>query len=35
VEALLRETIGPLTLDASLAPGEWRELDAQEIAAFT
>ncbi|SFU27906.1 pseudouridine synthase [Halomonas korlensis] len=35
VEALHREAIGPLTLDASLPPGDWRELDALEIAAFT
>lgn len=35
VEALHRETIGPLTLDASLAPGEWRELDDEEVDAFS
>lgn len=34
VEALHREAIGPLTLDASLAPGEWRELTEAEVALF-
>jgi 16S rRNA pseudouridine516 synthase len=34
VEALHRESVGPLVLDADLAPGEWRELTADEIAAF-
>ncbi|XKE47335.1 pseudouridine synthase [Halomonas organivorans] len=34
VEALHRESVGPLVLDADLAPGEWRELDDAEVAAF-
>ncbi|AMD01195.1 pseudouridine synthase [Halomonas chromatireducens] len=34
VEALHRVAIGPLSLDA-LAPGEWRELSDEEVAAFT
>lgn len=34
VTALHRESIGPLALDDSLAPGEWRELSAEEIALF-
>ncbi|TFH86838.1 pseudouridine synthase [Billgrantia azerbaijanica] len=34
VEALHRESIGELTLDADLAPGAWRELAVEEIAAF-
>ncbi|WP_027947453.1 pseudouridine synthase [Litchfieldella anticariensis] len=34
VEALHRESIGDITLDATLAPGEWRELTADEIAVF-
>lgn len=34
VEALHRESVGPLCLDADLAPGEWRELTAAEVAAF-
>ncbi|MBD3894253.1 pseudouridine synthase [Halomonas sp. ML-15] len=33
VEALHRESVGPLTL-GELAPGEWRELTREEIAAF-
>lgn len=31
VEALHRESIGALQLDPSLQPGQWRELDADEI----
>lgn len=31
---LKRLTMGPLTLDESLAPGQWRELTAQEKAAL-
>jgi len=34
VTALHRERIGPVTLDASLAPGGWRELTAQEVEAL-
>jgi len=34
VEALHRESIGELALDADLAPGTWRELSAAEIAVF-
>lgn len=34
VEALHREAIGPLVLDPALAPGEWRELSAAEVARF-
>ncbi|APE32169.1 16S rRNA pseudouridine(516) synthase [Halomonas aestuarii] len=33
VEALHRESIGPLTL-GELAPGEWRELSEAEVALF-
>ena len=31
VTALRRLSLGPLTLDASLQPGEYRELTAQEL----
>ncbi|GED22545.1 pseudouridine synthase [Halomonas sabkhae] len=34
VEALHRQSVGELTLDDALAPGEWRELDAGEVALF-
>ncbi|MCH4562783.1 pseudouridine synthase [Halomonas sp. EGI 63088] len=34
VEALHRESIGPLVLDERLAPGEWRELTEAEVAQF-
>ncbi|WP_192036927.1 pseudouridine synthase [Halomonas sp. YLGW01] len=34
VTALHRSSIGPITLDAALAPGEWRELTQQEVDAF-
>lgn len=34
VTALHREAIGPLALDADLAPGEWRALTDDEIALF-
>lgn len=34
VEALHRESVGPLSLDAGLAPGEWRELSEAEVALF-
>ncbi|SDJ80257.1 pseudouridine synthase [Billgrantia gudaonensis] len=34
VEALHRESIGELALDTALAPGEWRELSAEETALF-
>ncbi|WNK21563.1 pseudouridine synthase [Halomonas piscis] len=34
VVALHRRAIGPLELDAALAPGEWRALAADEIALF-
>ncbi|SDK87206.1 ribosomal small subunit pseudouridine synthase A [Franzmannia pantelleriensis] len=33
VETLHRESVGPLTL-GELAPGEWRELTRDEVAAF-
>lgn len=35
VEALHREAIGGVTLDATLAPGEYRELTRDEIASFS
>ena len=31
--ALHRESVGPLTLDASLPPGRWRQLSPEEVAA--
>ena len=34
VNALHRTAIGPLTLDPALAPGQWRELTPQELAAL-
>ncbi|RTR04973.1 pseudouridine synthase [Halomonas nitroreducens] len=34
VEALHRESVGPLRLDPTLAPGEWRELTEGEVALF-
>lgn len=34
VTALHREAVGAVELDESLAPGEWRELTAEEIAAL-
>lgn len=34
VEALHRMALGPLTLDPALAPGQWRELTADEVAAL-
>ncbi|GGX78456.1 pseudouridine synthase [Litchfieldella qijiaojingensis] len=34
VESLHRESIGGIVLDPTLAPGEWRELSEDEIAAF-
>ena len=34
VEQLHRQSIGPIALDEALAPGEWRELSAEEIAQF-
>ncbi|MBR3494195.1 MAG: rRNA pseudouridine synthase [Clostridia bacterium] len=34
VTVLHRERFGPLTLDAALAPGEWRELTPEETAAL-
>lgn len=34
VMALHREAFGPLTLDATLAPGQWRELTAEEASAL-
>lgn len=34
VTTLHRRAIGPLALDDNLAPGEWRELTAEEIALF-
>ena len=35
VNALHRDAIGGLTLDESLAPGQWRELTAEEVAKIT
>ena len=35
VNALHRDAIGALTLDESLAPGQWRELTAEEVAKIT
>ncbi|WP_442490112.1 pseudouridine synthase [Halomonas litopenaei] len=34
VETLHRHTVGPLTLDTSLEPGQWRELTAHERDLF-
>ena len=34
ITALKRITFGPLTLDPSLSPGEWRYLTASEIASL-
>jgi 16S rRNA pseudouridine516 synthase len=34
VIALHREQIGELSLDSSLAAGQWRHLTEQEIASF-
>lgn len=34
VTALHREAFGPLTLDEALAPGQWRELTAEEARAL-
>jgi 16S rRNA pseudouridine516 synthase len=34
VTALHRERIGPLVLDATLDPGQWRELSAAEVEAL-
>ena len=35
VNALHRDAIGGLMLDESLAPGQWRELTAEEVAKIT
>ena len=35
VNALHRDAIGGLALDKSLAPGQWRELTADEVAKIT
>ncbi len=35
VNALHREAIGGLALDAQLAPGQWRELSNEEVAKIT
>ena len=35
VNALHREAIGGLVLDAQLAPGQWRELSNEEVAKIT
>ena len=35
VNALHREAIGSLALDAQLAPGQWRELSDEEVAKIT
>lgn len=34
VNALHREVIGPVALDAALLPGQWRELTAEEVNAL-
>ena len=34
VNALHREVIGPVALDAALVPGQWRELTAEEVNAL-
>ena len=34
VDALHREAIGGVALDEALAPGQWRELTAAEVAAI-
>ena len=31
---LHRQRFGPLELDAALAPGQWRELSAEELSAL-
>ena len=35
VNALHRDAIGGLALDPTLAPGQWRELSAEEVTAIT
>ena len=35
VNALHRDAIGGLALDPALAPGQWRELSAEEVTAIT
>ena len=35
VNALHRDSIGGLALDPGLAPGQWRELTAEEVAQIT
>ena len=35
VNGLHRDAIGGLALDAALAPGQWRELSAEEVTAIT
>ena len=35
VNALHRDAIGGLALDAALAPGQWRELSAEEVSKIT
>ena len=35
VNALHREAIGGLALDAQLAPGQWRELSDEEVGKIT
>ena len=35
VNALHRDAIGGLALDLALAPGQWRELSAEEVTAIT
>ena len=34
MNALHREVIGPVALDAALVPGQWRELTAEEVNAL-
>ena len=35
VNALHRDAIGGLALDEGLAPGQWRELSAEEVSKIT
>ena len=35
VNGLHRDAIGGLALDAALAPGQWRELSAEEVSKIT
>ena len=35
VNGLHRDAIGGLALDVALAPGQWRELSAEEVSKIT